>query len=67
MAALAAVSLHCSADAARCGALQDVVLRAVPVLVYTVNAPAEVATLLGRGVASVFTDALDDCAPQPDT
>jgi glycerophosphoryl diester phosphodiesterase len=33
--------------------------RQVPVLCYTVNAPAEAEMLFARGVAAIFTDRLD--------
>lgn len=59
MAAIAAVSLHCAAGEVSDTVLAEAAAAGVPVLCYTVNDPALAATLIARGVSSLFTDRLD--------
>jgi glycerophosphoryl diester phosphodiesterase len=59
MAAVGAVSLHCAADALADAVLAEASAAGIPVLCYTVNDPVEAATLIARGVSSLFTDRLD--------
>jgi glycerophosphoryl diester phosphodiesterase len=57
--ALRAVSLHCDALTLEDAVLHDAARHGVPVLCYTVNDPAQAASLLARGVGGLFTDRLD--------
>ena len=61
---LQAFSLHCAAVGVSDAALAEAQAMDMPVLCYTVNAPAQAAALFGRGVAAVFTDRLDLFSPE---
>jgi glycerophosphoryl diester phosphodiesterase len=61
---LQAFSLHCAAKGVSDAVLAEAQAMDMPVLCYTVNAPAQAATLFGRGVAAVFTDRLDLFSPE---
>ncbi len=61
---LGAYSMHCRADCLSDEVLGQAREREVPVLAYTVNDPLAAKLLLGRGVASLFTDRLDLFAPE---
>ncbi|MFA7291353.1 MAG: glycerophosphodiester phosphodiesterase [Rhodocyclaceae bacterium] len=58
-AAIAAVTLHCAADAVSDEVLGEAAAAGVPVLCYTVNRPDEAEALFARGVSSLFTDRID--------
>lgn len=60
---LACVSLHCSRQHFSAQLLDDTRAAGIPLLLYTVNDPADAAQLLRQGVAAVFTDRLDLLAP----
>lgn len=61
---LQAFSLHCAAGRLGDSVLAEAQAMGMPVLCYTVNAPAQAAALFGRGVAAVFSDRLDLFAPE---
>ena len=61
---LQAFSLHCAAVGVSDAVLAEAQAVDMPVLCYTVNAPAQAAALFGRGVAAVFTDRLDLFSPE---
>ncbi|MDX9707733.1 MAG: glycerophosphodiester phosphodiesterase [Azospira sp.] len=65
LARLGAISLHCDAGRLRDATLAEAAAAGVPVLCYTVNAPAEARALFARGVAAVFTDRLDPLSGAP--
>jgi len=56
---LQAVSLHCAAEYLSDAVLVEAQARRIPLLCYTVNRPEQAASLLARGVSSLFTDQLD--------
>jgi glycerophosphoryl diester phosphodiesterase len=61
---LQASTLHCAASRVSDAVLAEARAMGMPVLCYTVNAPAQAAALFGRGVAAVFTDRLDLFSPE---
>lgn len=61
---LQASTLHCAASRLGDAVLAEARAIDMPVLCYTVNAPAQAAALFARGVAAVFTDRLDLFAPE---
>ena len=61
---LGCLSLHCSRRHYGPGLLDEARRADVPLLVYTVNDPAEAELLLSLGVAALFTDRLDLIPPQ---
>ena len=59
LAAVDGYSLHCDAREIDDETLAEAARAGVPVLCWTVNAPAQASTLWARGVTSVFADRID--------
>lgn len=62
---LECVSLHCSRENFTASLLAQTRAAGVPLLLYTVDDPAEAAELLRQGVAALFTDRPDLLCAQP--
>ena len=59
LAAVDGYSLHCNANEIDDATLAEAARAGVPVLCWTVNAPAQASTLFARGVTSIFADRID--------
>lgn len=64
---LGCIALHCSARQPGWGWLATAHARGLAVRCYTVNRPALAARLFSRGVDAIFTDALEEIFPVPES